>query len=83
MTSSIPDLSQFNLLLILLVAMTPKIPFIKSKKRKTEEQQKHELSSARADPDRITGLSFYPIFSNPTRQNPAADDSSSQPPPQG
>jgi hypothetical protein len=84
MTSLIPGLSQFNLLLILLVAMAPKIPFIKKKKRKTEEQLRRERSSARADPNRIPGLSFYPTSSDPSNQNPAIG-SSSQPPsqPQG
>jgi hypothetical protein len=78
MTSSIPGFSQFNLLLILLVAITPKIPFIKSKKRKTEEQLRREHSSAGADPERISRLSFYPTSSNPSRQN-LAGGSSSQP----
>jgi hypothetical protein len=79
MASSILGLSQFNLLLILLVAMTPKIPFIKNKKRKIEEQLRRERSSAGADPNRISGLSFYPTSSDPSRQNQASDFSS-QPP---
>jgi hypothetical protein len=76
MTSLIPGLSQFNLILILLVAMTPKIPFIKNKKRKIEEQLWRERSSAEADPNRIPGLSFYPTSSDPSRQNQASDSSS-------
>jgi hypothetical protein len=51
MAFSIPGLSQFNLILILLVAMAPKIPFIKNKKRKIEEQLRCECSSAGADPN--------------------------------
>jgi hypothetical protein len=84
MPSSILGLSQFNLLLILLVAMALKISFIKNKKRKTEEQLRRERSSAGADPNRIPGLSFYPTSSNPSSKNQASD-SSSQPPsqPQG
>jgi hypothetical protein len=84
MASSIPGLSQFNLLLILLVAMAPKISFIKNKKRKTEEQFRRKRSSAGADPNRIPRLSFYPTSSDPSRQNQASG-SSSQPPsqPQG
>jgi hypothetical protein len=84
MTSSIPGLSQFNFLLILLIDIPPKIPFIKNKKRKTEEQLRRERSSVRADPNRIPGLSFYPTSSNPSRKNLACG-SPSQPPsqPQG
>jgi hypothetical protein len=84
MASSIPELSQFNLLLILLVVMAPKISFIKNKKRKIEEQLRRERSSAGADPNRIPGLSFYPTSYDPSRQNQTSG-SSSQPPsqPQG
>jgi hypothetical protein len=67
MTSPIPGLSQFNLFLILLIDIAPKIPFIQNKKRKTEEQLRCERSSARADPNRISGLSFYPTSSNPSQ----------------
>jgi hypothetical protein len=67
MASSIHGLSQFNILLILLVAMALKIPFIKNKKRKTEEQLRRERSSAGADPNRIPGLSFYPTSFDPSR----------------
>jgi hypothetical protein len=84
MSSPFPILSKFSLLLILLVAMAPKIPFIKNKKRKTEEQLWREHSSAGADPNRIPGLSFYPTSSDSLKKNPASG-SSSQPPsqPQG
>jgi hypothetical protein len=82
MASPIPCLSQFNLLLVLLVVMTPKFPFTKSKKRKTKEQLRREHSSTGADPERIPRLSLYPTSFDLTRKNPAAGDSSSQPPPQ-
>jgi hypothetical protein len=84
MSSSILGLSQFNLLLILLVAMALNMPFIKNKKRKTEEQLRRKRSSAGADPNRIPGLSFYPTSSNSSSKNQASG-SSSQPPsqPQG
>jgi hypothetical protein len=72
MASPIPCLSQFNLLLVLLVVMTPKFPFTKSKKRKTKEQLRREHSSTGADPERIPRLSLYPTSFDLTRKNPAA-----------
>jgi hypothetical protein len=61
-----------------------KYPFIKNKKQKSEEQLRHERSSAGADPNRILGLRFYPTSSDPSKKN-TASGSSSQPPsqPQG
>jgi hypothetical protein len=64
-----------------LVAMALKISFVKNKKWKTEEQLRRERSSARANPDHIPELSFYPTSSDPTKQNPTAGGSSSQPRP--
>jgi hypothetical protein len=58
--------------------MAPKIPFIKNKKRKTEEQLRREKSSAGSDPNRIPNLSFYPTSSHPIKQNPASGSSSQQ-----
>jgi hypothetical protein len=63
--------------------MVPKIPFTKSKKHKIEEYLRREHSSTGADLERIPGLSLYPTSSDPARQNPTADDSSSQPSSQG
>jgi hypothetical protein len=79
MTSPIPELSQFNILLIILVEMAPKIPFIKNKKRKIEEQFRRERSSAGADPNRIPGLNFYPTSSDLSKQNQASGSYSQLP----
>jgi hypothetical protein len=72
MGSPIPEVSKFNLLLILLVIMAPKISFIKNKKKKTEEQLRRERSSVGADPNLFSGFSFYPISSDPSKQNQAS-----------
>jgi hypothetical protein len=59
--------------------MAQKMPFIKNKKRKIEEQLRRERSSVGADPNRIPGLSFYLTSSNPSKKNPASGSSSQQP----